>query len=75
MMEKTYTVEEVRELLEPLMKQVEFYNGQNIQLKNYIWDNWIPFGRKVQFLKSIRWAEDSSDTLIFNLVKQLENEI
>lgn len=74
MKEKTYSKEEVQELLDPLMKQIEFYNQQNIQLKEYILINWIPFGNKSNFLKSIRIGEDNSDTLIFNLLKQWENE-
>lgn len=68
--EKTYTKEEVQHLLAQLINQIDFYNQENIQLKKYIRVNWIPFGKKDQFLKDIREQEDQSDTLIFNLLKQ-----
>ncbi len=69
MQEKTYTKQEVQELLEPLMKQIEFYNKQNIQLKTYIREHWIPFGKKSEFLTQVIKEEDESDTIIFNIVK------
>lgn len=75
MEKETYTKEEVRQLIEPLMKQIEFYNRENIQLKTYIRENWIPFGNKSGFLEKIKESEDNSDTLIFNLLNQKRNEL
>lgn len=69
MEEKTYTKQEVKELIEPLMKQIEFFSGENIKLKRYILNEWIPFGKKGKFLEEIIAEEDNSNTLIFNIIK------
>ena len=69
MKEKIYTKQEVQEFIEPLIKQIEFYNTQNLKLKNYILKNWIPFGKKIKFLEEIIKEEDESNTIIFNIVK------
>ena len=71
MEEKTYTRYEIQELLEPLMKQIEFYTKQNIQLKKYIRQQWIPFGKKSDFLKQVIKEEDESGTIIFNLLNDM----
>lgn len=71
MEEKTYTKQEVQEITEPLMKQIEFYNKQNIKLKNYILKHWILFGKKIKFLEETIKEEDESGTIIFNILKSL----
>lgn len=70
MEKENYSKEEVQRLIEPLMKQIEFYNYENIELKEYIRKNWIPFGDKTVFLNKIQAEEVNSDTLIFNILNQ-----
>lgn len=70
MEKENYSKEEVQQLIEPLMKQIEFYNYENIELKEYIRKNWIPFGDKIVFLNRIHAEEIKSDTLIFNILNQ-----
>lgn len=70
MEKENYSKEEVQQLIEPLMKQIEFYNYENIELKEYIRKNWIPFGDKIVFLNRLHAEETKSDTLIFNILNQ-----
>lgn len=67
--EKVYTKEEVQQLIEPLMKQIEYYQSQYILCRQYIIDEpWYKFiFSKFNFLIQTFKQDDESDTLIENL--------
>ena len=72
-MEKVYTRHEVQQLIEPLVKQIEFYQIQYLKCRRFIR---LPLYKQIfnkwAFIKSLWEDEDTSDTLIENLVKYKE---
>lgn len=69
-MQKTYTREEVHEIIEPLIKQIEFYHDQYSKCRRFIILPWYKtVFLKWSFIKSLWKDEDESDTLIENLYR------
>lgn len=67
-MEKTYSKEEVRQLIDPLYKQIKFYQDQYIKCRRFIVLPWYKqIFNKWSFIKSLWKDDEESDTLIENL--------
>jgi len=72
-MEKTYSKEEVNALIQPLLDQIEFYQGQYIKCRKFIIEPWYKtVFRKWSFIKQLWKDDDESNTLIENLRKFAE---
>lgn len=69
-MERTYTTKEVQNLIEPLFKQIEFYQNQYHKCEKYILLPWYKkLFTKWEFIRSLMKDEDESETPIEELVR------
>lgn len=73
MAEKTYTLEQIQTIIEPLIRQIELYHQTNTKMKQYILQLPHEIGN-LEFLKTIMDIEDKSDTVVFNTLRWLDYE-
>lgn len=68
-MEKSYTKEEVKNLIQPLMDQIDFYQRQYQKCQKYIMLPWYKRLNPYKFIRSLWKAEDESGTIIYQFLE------
>lgn len=72
-MEKSYTKEEVKNLIQPLMDQIDFYQRQYHNCQKYIMLPWYKRLNPYKFIRSLWKAEDESGTIVYQFLKYYQN--
>lgn len=71
--EKTYSREEVQNLIKPLMDQIDFYQRQYHLCQRYIMLPWWKRLNPYKFIKSLWKTEDESGTILYQFLEYYQN--